>query len=174
MQEFQIGDQDLGQNIESIYLKDVNKKFRDLKSQAERALVQVRDEELPVAINEGSNSITVLMKHISGNMIHLWTEPLAPLEEKPPRKRDEEFIVLEDDTKVKVFERWEEAWSTFFKTLSLLTAEDLTKNMTHARRTYTLLEGLNLQFVHYGEHIGQIISLAKYFRGKEWKPIGFI
>ncbi len=164
----------LEQEIGSIYLKDVNKKFRDLKDQADRALNQVKDSELPVRLNEGSNSVSILMKHISGNMIHLWTIPFAPIEDKPSRDRPTEFVVNDDDTREKLFENWEEAWSRFFKSLSLFTAEDLKKPMTHARRTYTLMEGLNLQLVHYGEHIGQIISLAKYLRGKDWKPTGFI
>lgn len=160
--------------VETIYLEDVKKKFRDLKSQADRTLRQVKDEELPLALNKKSNSISMLMKHISGNMIHLWTEPFASPEKKPPRNRDEEFVVKEEDTKDRLRERWERGWEIFLERLSGFSVEDLTRKMKHARREYTLLEGLNLQLVHYGEHIGQMIVLAKYFRGSEWEPVGFI
>jgi hypothetical protein len=30
---------------------------------------------------------------------------------------------------------------------------------------------VNRQLTHYAEHIGQIILLAKHFRGEEWKTL---
>lgn len=155
----------------SSYLKDVEKRFHGLKSLADRALSQVRDEELPVAIDEESNSVTVIMKHISGNMIHRWTDPFAPEEKKPPRDRDLEFIVTSEDTRTVIFKRWEEAWSAFFTTLSQLNSDDFERIVTHRGREYTLLEALNGQLVHYAQHVGQIIFLAKHFRGANWESL---
>ena len=89
----------------STYLKDIKQQYQDLKSLADRALSQVKDEELPIAIDEESNSLTVLMKHLSGNMIHFWTDPFSPEDERPTRHRDLEFVVEEGDTKEVAFER---------------------------------------------------------------------
>jgi hypothetical protein len=153
------------------YLKDVEQRFHGLKSLAERGLSQVKDEELPVAIDEESNSITVLMKHIIGNMIYRWTDPFAPEEKRKPRQRDLEFLVKEEDTKNAVFEAWMNAWSIFFKTLSQFTPQDLGRILFYKGRQYTLLESLNGGLVHYAQHIGQIIFLAKHFRGTEWESL---
>ncbi|KON29832.1 hypothetical protein AC482_05500 [miscellaneous Crenarchaeota group-15 archaeon DG-45] len=155
----------------SSYLRDVEQRFHGLKSLADRALSQVKDDELSVAIDEESNSIAILMKHISGNMIHRWTDPFAPPEKRPPRDRDMEFTVTEEDTKTALFERWEEAWSAFFKSLGRFDPGDLGRIVTHAGREYTLLEALNDQLVHYAGHVGQIIFLAKHFRGRDWQSL---
>jgi len=158
-------------DFSSIYLKDVEKRFHGLKSLADRALSQVKDEELSVAIDEESNSVAIIMKHTSGNMINRWTDPFAPDEKKPPRERDSEFVVKEEDTKSVLFEKWEEAWNAFFKTLRKLEPEDLERTVTHGGKDFTLLEALNGQLVHYAQHVGQIIFLAKHFRGNEWDSL---
>jgi hypothetical protein len=164
----------MNKTVEKIYLDDLYKKFSGLKSQADKAIVQVDDNLLVKKISDESNSISILMNHLSGNMKHLWTLPFAETEDKPTRKRDEEFIVKEEDTRDNLLEAWEEAWGIFLETLSKFTAEDLRKRMKHAGREYTLMEGLNRQLAHNGEHIGQIILLAKYFQGEDWESVGFI
>jgi hypothetical protein len=164
----------MSKTVEKIYLDDIYNKFSDLKSQADKAIVQVDDNYLVKKISEESNSISILMNHLSGNMKHIWTLPFAEIEDKPIRKRDEEFIVKEEDTRINILKAWEEAWEVFLETLSKFTAEDLKKKMKHRGKEYKLLEGLNRQLVHNGEHIGQIILLAKYFSGDDWEPVGFI
>ena len=65
----------MSEKVVAIYLKDMRTQLRGLKTLADRALSQVKDEELPVEIDEESNSITILMKHVSGNITTLWTSP---------------------------------------------------------------------------------------------------
>ena len=156
------------ESFESNYLKDVERRFIGLKSVSDRALDQVMEEELSVALDEEDNSITILMKHISGNMVHRWTNPFAPEKDRPPRYRDTEFIVENKDVKRVVFEGWEKAWDAFFKTLSQLKPYDVERIVTHRGNEYTLLEALNGQLVHYAQHIGQIMFLVKHFRGNDW------
>lgn len=67
----------------SRYLKDVLHRFRQIKSLAERAVAQVTDEELFTKIDEESNSVAILMKHMSGSMLHRWTDIWASEEERP-------------------------------------------------------------------------------------------
>ena len=43
--------------------------FRSQKDLAERAIVQVSDANLHVALDANTNSIAVIMKHMAGNMI---------------------------------------------------------------------------------------------------------
>jgi len=161
----------MSENVAAIYLKDMRKQLRGLKTLADRALSQVKDEEYPVEIDEESNSITILMKHVSGNMTTLWTRPLAPAEEWPTRYRDLEFTLTEEDTRDAITERWDKAWNGLYETLDGLTAEDLLGTMTIRGNDSTLMEVLNGQYRHYAVHVGQIVFLAKHFRVTNWDSL---
>ena len=43
-------------------------------------------------LDEDTNSIAVIMKHISGNLQSRWTDFLKSGGEKPGRHRDDEFV----------------------------------------------------------------------------------
>jgi hypothetical protein len=141
----------MGNEIGSGYLKDVAYRSSQLKSLADRAIAQVTDDELFVKIDDESNSIAILMKHLAGNMIHRW-------------KGEGEFEVGSGDTNVELFERWESEWGHFFLAIERFKAEDLTDKIMIRWREYTLMETLNRQLIHYAQHVGQIIFLAKHFR----------
>ena len=145
--------------------------LKGLKNLADRAIVQVRDEELPVEIDDESNSITILMKHIAGNMTNLWTKPLAPVDEWPERKRALEFTYAEADTRESVGETWNNAWNALFVTLENLESKDLWANMTIRGKDSALMEVLNSQYRHYAVHVGQIVFLAKHFRVRKWNTL---
>ncbi|MEE8354869.1 MAG: DUF1572 family protein, partial [Candidatus Bathyarchaeia archaeon] len=161
----------MSENVAAIYLKDMRKQLRSLKTLADRALAQVKDEEYPVEIDEESNSITILMKHVSGNMTTLWTRPLAPAEEWPTRYRDLEFTLTDEDTRDAITKRWDKAWNGLYKTLDGLTAENLLGTMTVRGNDSTLMEVLNGQYRHYAVHVGQIVFLAKHFRVANWDSL---
>ena len=158
-------------NVAELYLKDMRLQVRGLKELADRALSQVKDQEFPVEIDEESNSITILMKHVAGNMTTLWTKPLAPVEEWPKRYRDMEFTLTEEDTREAVTERWNNAWNALFKTMSELKVEDLLETMTIRGKDSALMEVLNGQYRHYAVHVGQIVFLAKHFRVRDWDSL---
>jgi hypothetical protein len=157
--------------VAELYLEDMRKQLRGLKTFADKALAQVKDEELPVEIDEESNSITILMKHVSGNMTTLWTRPLAPADEWPARHRELEFTSTQEDTRASLMERWENAWGALFETLDGLRVEDLVSKMTIRGNDLTLMEVLNGQYRHYAVHVGQIVFLAKHFRVTDWDSL---
>ena len=99
------------------------------------------------------------------------TIPPTPVEEWPPRHRDLEFTYMEEDTREAITARWDEAWSALFETLSGLRVEDLISIMTIRGNDYTLMEELNIQLRHYAVHVGQIVFLAKHFRGRNWDSL---
>lgn len=152
------------------YLVDINHRFSGLKSLADRAIAQVRDEELHTSIDGESNSVAVLMKHMAGNMVHNWTYPFAPDEEKPVRDRVGEFETGEE-TRDGIFRLWEEGWSVLLDAVTGFTEADLERRVIARWKEYTLIELLNRQLVHYAQHVGQIIFLAKHFRGEEWESL---
>ena len=75
------------------YLEDVKLQFTKLKTLAEDAVAQVSDDELVQAIDAESNSLAVIMKHVSGNLRSRFTDFLTTDGEKPDRNRDGEFEI---------------------------------------------------------------------------------
>ena len=67
------------------YVEDSTAIFRYYKKLAERAIQQLTDEQLFVALDNESNSIAVIVKHMSGNMRSRWTDFLTSDGEKPGR-----------------------------------------------------------------------------------------
>src|SRR3954452_1630866 len=101
----------------SRYLEDVADQFRKFKQLADRALAQVRDEDLFVTLDPESNSLTMLIQHMAGNLISRWTDFLTSDGEKPNRNRDSEFVVEEGTTRASLAARWEEGWRCLFQAL---------------------------------------------------------
>src|SRR5258708_7415819 len=66
--------------------------FEANKRLADRAVEQVPDDKLHVALDGNTNSIAVIMKHIAGNLLSRWTDFLTTDGEKPWRNRDDEFV----------------------------------------------------------------------------------
>ena len=56
------------------YLRDSVGVFRYYKTLAERAMAQVSDEQLFTTLDDESNSIAIVVKHMSGNMRSRWTD----------------------------------------------------------------------------------------------------
>lgn len=57
----------------SIMLNGTIRIFRYYKWITEKSLVQLNDQHIHKIPADGLNSIAILMKHISGNMISRWT-----------------------------------------------------------------------------------------------------
>ncbi|MBC7900919.1 MAG: DUF1572 family protein, partial [Saprospiraceae bacterium] len=152
------------------YHADTIQSFRNYKKMAEKAMVQVTDEEFFAAIDAEANSIALIVKHIAGNQISRWTDFLDSDGEKPDRNRDTEFEMI-GDTRESLMEFWEIGWRTLFDAVEPLTAEDFSKTILIRGEPHTIVEALNRQITHYAYHIGQIILLAKHFRSAEWKTL---
>lgn len=54
-------------SMEQTYLNVVQKRFKSVKEQGDKTLLQLDNEQLHWAFNEESNSIAVIVKHVSGN-----------------------------------------------------------------------------------------------------------
>ena len=142
--------------------------LRSQKRQAEKAIAQLDDEQLHVALDGNTNSIVLIMKHIAGNMLSRWTDLLTTDGEKPWRNRDTEFV---DDftSREQLLARWEEGWTKAFETISSLTPEDLSKTVTIRGHERTAMREILGAVSHYGYHIGQIILLSCHLAGENWQ-----
>jgi uncharacterized damage-inducible protein DinB len=152
------------------YLSEVSNSFRSYKRLTDRALEQVSDEEFFAQIDEESNSIATIVKHIAGNQHSRWTDFLTTDGEKPDRHRDTEFELI-GDTRESLMQYWEAGWQTLFNALEPLTPEDLERTVTIRGEPHTVVEAINRQLTHYAYHIGQIVFLAKHLRSSDWKTL---
>ncbi|MGO9275656.1 MAG: DUF1572 family protein [Terriglobia bacterium] len=153
------------------FLQDATLQFHGLKSLADRAVAQASDAELFATLDEESNSIAAIMKHISGNQRSRWTDFLTSDGEKPDRNRDTEFEVQSAETRDAVMRRWEQGWDCLFQALEPLRADDLMRTVTIRGQPHTVVQAINRQLTHYSAHVGQIVALAKHFRSREWKSL---
>ncbi|MBO9703623.1 MAG: DUF1572 domain-containing protein [Sporocytophaga sp.] len=151
------------------YLESVIKQFEYYKMLGEKTFSQLRDEDLFWRYNEESNSIAIIVKHLSGNMLSRWTDFLTTDGEKEWRDRDREF---ENDitSKQEVLDRWNEGWKIFLGALRSLSENDLSKNIYIRNQGHTVLEAINRQLAHYPYHIGQIVFIGK-MRAQEWHSL---
>lgn len=140
-----------------------------LKQNVERALAQISDEEFFRKPGVESHSIAALVKHIGGSLRSRFTNYLTEEGEKPDRDRENEFIIHEGDTRKALMGRWDEGWGKLFATLEGLRREDLTRDVQVRWKKYPALEGVYQQVVHAAQHSGQIIYLAKLYKGEDWR-----
>jgi hypothetical protein len=160
----------MADSLSAHYIENALEEFRGMKALADRAVAQVSDEEFFRAIDPESNSIAVIMKHVAGNMRSRWTNFLDSDGEKPDRHRDTEFELKGEGRKA-IEERWEEGWRTVFGAIEPLKTEDLMRTVTIRREPHTIVEAVNRQLTHYGEHVGQIIFLAKHLKSSAWRTL---
>jgi Protein of unknown function (DUF1572) len=153
------------------YLEDALSSLRSYKKLAEKAIAQVNDEEFFVTLDEESNSVAVIMKHMAGNMFSRWTDFLTSDGEKANRNRDMEFVIEPQTTKDDVINYWERGWKCVFDALEPLRPEDFEKKVTIRGEEHTIVQAVNRQMTHYAYHVGQIVFLAKHFRSAEWKSL---
>ena len=153
------------------YLDDSRKAMRAYKKLAEKALDQLKDEEYFITLDEESNSVAVVMKHMAGNMFSRWTDFLTSDGEKPNRNRDYEFVISPETTKDDMRDYWERGWQCVFDALDPLQIEDLEKRVYIRGEEHTVVQAINRQLMHYAYHIGQIVYLAKHFRATGWDSL---
>ena len=151
------------------YLDDALAVLRNYKALAEKALEQLNDEEFFVALDEEANSVGVIVKHMSGNMVSRWTDFLTSDGEKPDRNRDMEFVVTDETSRSALMEQWERGWRCVFGAIEPLQPEDLQKKIFIRGEEHSVLEAINRQLTHYAYHTGQIVFLAKHLKSAEWK-----
>jgi hypothetical protein len=153
------------------YIDDCVLQLRKLKKQAERAIGQIKDEDLFRPFDPESNSIAVIMKHLAGNMKSRWTNFLTSDGEKANRNRDSEFEISSLDTRDKVLSLWEDGWVTTLSAISALKPNDLDRTINIRGESHSVVGAINRQLTHYAGHVGQIVLLAKHFAGSNWQTL---
>ncbi len=157
-------------NIAAIYLDSAKKRFLSYKELGEKSIAQVNDEQIHWKPDENSNSITIIVKHMSGNMLSRFSDFLTTDGEKPWRERDAEFEEADCD-KAGLSAIWEKGWQCLVNTLDSLREEDLSKTITIRGESLSVVDALNRQLSHHAYHVGQIVYIAKMIRSADWKTL---
>lgn len=145
--------------------------FRKLKQQADRALAQASSDDLFRTLDDESNSLAILMKHLVGNIRSRWTNFLTADGEKPDRNRDSEFVIEEADTAESLRQRWEAAWKLLLEGLQNLKPQDLERSVLIRGESQSVPEAVFRQMTHYASHVGQMVFLAKHYAGDRWQTL---
>lgn len=144
--------------------------FEVNKRLADRAVEQVADDKLHVALDAHTNSIAVIMKHVAGNLTSRWTDFLTTDGEKPGRNRDAEF----EDTftfRAELLACWERGWACLLETLNRLTPEDCGKTVLIRGEPHSVPLALERSLGHTCYHIGQIVQVARIHAGDKWNTL---
>ena len=155
-----------------VYLQSVIKRMLTYKELGEKTFAQLEEKDLHFSPNESSNSIAIIIQHMSGNMLSRWTNFLTEDGEKSWRERDREFA---PDPQFSTYEQllgyWEQGWSCMLDTLRSLKEEDLLKTIHIRSEPLIVVDAINRQLAHYPHHVGQILYIGKIVKGDAWKNL---
>lgn len=154
-------------SIGNEYLKVIQERFKSVKVLGDKTISQLTEEDIQWVLNMGSNSIAVIVKHISGNMISRWSDFKTSDGEKPYRNREQEFV-NNISSKQELISIWEKGWHILFETLNDLGEQDLLENIYIRGESHTILEAIERQLAHYAYHIGQIVYIGKQLKDENW------
>jgi hypothetical protein len=144
--------------------------FRSHKGWADKAIAQLSDDRLHVALDPNTNSLAVIMKHVAGNLLSRWTDFLTTDGEKPWRDRDGEFV----DTfasRDELIAHWESGWQCLFDSLAALAPDDLGKTVTIRGEPHSVPLAIQRSLAHCAYHVGQIVLIARILAGDHWTTI---
>ena len=151
------------------FIRFVSAEFAKAREQAERAAAQMPAEDLAWRPHERGNSVSMLMRHLGGNLRSRFTDLLTTDGEKPDRDRDSEFRndVADRDA---VLAKWRAGWECLDRALADLEPADLQRGITIRGEPHTVLQALLRAVTHTSYHVGQIVDLART-RATDWQTL---
>lgn len=144
--------------------------FRSNKGWIDKAISQLSDEKLHIALDPNTNSVAVIMKHVAGNLLSRWTDFLTTDGEKPWRNRDDEFVDT-FSSRDELIAYWDSGWQRLFDTLSSLSPNDLAKTITIRGEPHSVPLAIQRSLAHTSYHVGQIMLIARILAGDQWTTI---
>ena len=154
--------------------------YRRYKALGEAAMQQLGAAELcqsprpkaqsPTPNEEGDNTIAAIVAHLQGNLESRFTDFLTTDGEKAWRKREEEFAGR-DESRAQVMDRWNRGWNAVLAALGGLTDANLFDTITIRSQPLRVDAALYRSLAHTSYHVGQIVYIAKSFRGAAWHSL---
>ncbi len=156
--------------VADVFLQESIRAFQSMKKLGDKAFAQTNEVFFYQRLDEASNSLEVIIKHMHGNMLSRWTDFLTSDGEKEWRDRDGEF---EGDrlSREELLALWEAGWQVLFATLRSLSSEDVLSLVRIRGESHTVLQAIQRQVSHYGYHVGQIVLLCKHWSSQDWQTL---
>ncbi|MEQ9404492.1 MAG: DUF1572 family protein [Cyclobacteriaceae bacterium] len=148
-------------------IKNIIRLFSYYKGLGEKTIAVLSDEELHLEPGTDVNSVSIIVKHLWGNMRSRWTNFLTEDGEKDWRERDAEFEST-IKTRAELMEKWSEGWKCLFDALETLEEKDLNRIVYIRNEGHSVIDAIHRQLAHYSYHIGQIVFLGKMIKEEEW------
>jgi Protein of unknown function (DUF1572) len=153
------------------YLESIQKQFAYYKLLGDKTIAQLSEAELLWQYSADSNSVAILVNHLSGNMLSRWTDFLTTDGEKEWRNRDQEFEQDSIKTKSDLLERWEKGWACLFAALEAINVDNFQQIIYIRNQGHTIVDAFNRQLAHYAYHVGQMVFLGKLLKGAGWQNL---
>lgn len=157
-------------NLGEEFLATAIRRLKYYKELGEKAFEQLEDEDFHWLPSSESNSIAVIIQHISGNMLSRWTNFLTEDGEKEWRQRDDEFEI-HSYSRQQLIDLWNKGWDCFLNTLGSLKADDLVKTVYIRKESLSAIDAINRQLAHYPYHIGQILYIGRIIKNESWRSL---
>jgi hypothetical protein len=157
-------------SLDAEFMSAIINAFEANKRLADRAVEQVPDDKLHIALDAYTNSIAVIMKHVAGNLTSRWTDFLTTDGEKLWRNRDDEFVDSLT-SRTELLGEWERGWDCLLKTLKNLKPEDLGKTVVIRGEPHSVPLSLERSLGHTCYHVGQIVQVARIHAGEKWNTL---
>jgi hypothetical protein len=129
-------------------LDSSKKQFEYYKLLREKTFEQISDNQINWQFNAESNSIAIIVKHLTGNMLSRWTDFLTTDGEKEWRNRESEFVG-EIESKTQLLEILNKGWNCLFDAIASVSDEDFDKIIYIRNQGHTVMEAINRQLAHY-------------------------
>ena len=153
-------------------LSEVMQDFRRHQRLAEAAMMELDDAAFFQRPAPHVNPVALIVKHLAGNLRSRWTDFLTSDGEKPNRDRDQEFQLIEADTRGQLMAAWERGWAALWTTLESLSEGDLVRTVTIRGETHTVRQALLRGATHVAYHTGQILYVVRLLRTEsKWLTI---
>jgi len=152
------------------FTTDIVTRFKYYKHLADKTFEQLSEADMHWRPSADSNNIAIIMQHMYGNMMSRFTNFLTEDGEKPWRKRDAEFEPMEV-SKQDLVDFWETGWSHVLSTISSLNDEQLLQDVTIRMEKLKAYDAVLRQLAHYSYHVGQIVTIGKMMKDKDFKSL---
>jgi Protein of unknown function (DUF1572) len=153
-----------------IFLQSAIKRLAYYKELGDKTFVQLQDADFHFMFNQASNSIAVIIQHLSGNMLSRWTNFLTEDGEKEWRSRDAEFEITKY-SKEQLLDIWEKGWQCMFDALNTLKEDDLLRTIYIRTEPLSVIDAINRQLAHYPYHVGQVVYLGRLIKNNGWQSL---
>jgi hypothetical protein len=151
-------------------IDDFRSEYARWRAVAEKAIAQMPDDALNHVPSPEGNSVAMLVRHVSGNLVSRFTNFLTEDGEKPDRDRDAEFVER-PYTRAEVGEMMQRGFGALDAALASLTDDDVAHIVTVRGQAMTVHAALARSLAHIVNHLGQIILIAKMTAAGPWQSL---